>query len=93
MTVDDRRYRAFTYGRRAEMLTKDRISLAGIAIDDALAFTPDPVRRLESAEGLIVEAFGEQMHFTDEDELDRYIALLVENESASGPADILPVTG
>ena len=93
VTVDDRRYRAFTYGRRAEMQTKDRISLAGIAIDDALAFTPDPVRRLESAEGLIVEAFGEQKHFTDEDELDRYIALLVENENAPGPADILPVTG
>jgi len=93
VTINERRYRAFTYGRRVEMQTKDRISLAGIAIDDTLAFSPDPVRRIGSPEGVLIEAFGEHKHFANEDELDRYVALLIENENAPGPADINPVPG
>ena len=86
VTIEQERYRGFTFGRRAEMTTKDRISLHGIAIDDALAFYPDPVRRTSDSDPLVVEAFGEVRRFADEDELDRYIASLVTYENALGPA-------
>jgi len=68
-------------------------SLVGIAIDDTLAFSPDPVHRIESPEGIIAEAFGEEKQFADEDELDRYVAMLIANENALGPADIHSVDG
>ncbi|YCM42921.1 PKD domain-containing protein [Verrucomicrobiaceae bacterium 227] len=90
VTIDNRRYRAFTYGRRAEMQSKDRISLAGIALDDALALSPDPVRRIETPHGILAEAFGEQKQFADEDELDRYVTQLIVNENAPGPGDASP---
>jgi hypothetical protein len=93
VTIGEQRYHAFTFGRRAEMQTKDRISLAGIAIDDALAFSPDPVRRLDNPATVLAEAFGEEKQFADEDELDRYIAMLIENENAPGPGDPISVDG
>lgn len=91
VTIDARRYRAFTYGRRAEMHTKDRISLHGIAIDDALAFHPEPVRRLPDQDAIVAEAFGEQRRLADEDALVDYVAALVANETAPGPGEAPPV--
>ena len=82
VTVDEKRYRAFTYGRRAELLTKDRISVHGIFIDDVMAVSPDPVLR----KGLLAESFGEQRQFASEEELDFYIAMTVADENAPGPA-------
>ena len=58
VTIDSHRYRAFTFGRRAEMQTKDRISLHGIAIDDVLALHPNPVK----GEGLTIEARASAAH-------------------------------
>ena len=37
VTFDEKRYRAFTYGRRVGLQTKDRISLFGISIDTSCA--------------------------------------------------------
>ncbi|MGI9242408.1 MAG: PKD domain-containing protein [Verrucomicrobiales bacterium] len=85
VTIAERRYRGYTFGRRAEMQTKDRISLHGIAIDDALAFHPEPVRRLDVPGAIVAEAFGERRQFADEGELDEYIAALVDYEGAPGP--------
>ena len=82
VTVDEKRYRAFTYGRRAELLTKDRISVHGIFIDDVVAVSPDPVLR----KGLLAESFGEQRKFASEEELDFYIAKTVADENVPGPA-------
>ena len=53
VTIDAARYRAFTFGRRAELQTKDRISLHGIAIDDVLALSPEPVRRVAGEGGVV----------------------------------------
>jgi len=85
VTFDKKRYRAFTYGRRAELQTKDRISLFGISIDDVLVFAPEPVKPI-SGDGLLVEAFGEEKRFADEYERDHYVAALVADENAAGPA-------
>ena len=82
--VDDKRYRAFTYGRRAGLLTKDRISLHGISIDDTMAISPDPVLR----KGLMAESFGQQRQFESEEKLNLYIAMTVADENALGPAPV-----
>ena len=84
VTVSEKRYRAFTYGRRAELLTKDRISIHGISIDDVMAVSPDPVLR----EGLLAESFGVRKQFASEEELDSYIAMTVADEDALGPAQV-----
>ena len=84
VTVNEKRYRAFTYGRRAELLTKDRISIHGISIDDVMAVSPDPVLR----EGLLAESFGVRKQFASEEELDSYIAMTVADEDALGPAQV-----
>ena len=85
VTFDGKRYRAFTYGRRVGLQTKDRISLFGISIDDALAFSPEPVRRISDVNELVVEAFGRERRFASEDELGHYVARLVADENAPGP--------
>ena len=84
VTVGEKRYRAFTYGRRAELQTKDRISVHGITIDDAMAVSSDPVKR----DGLVVESFGETREFASEEEVERYVAMLVTAESAPGPGEV-----
>ena len=80
--MDEKRYRAFTYGRRAELQTKDRISVHGISIDDVMAVSPDPVLR----KGLLAESFGKQRQFASEEELDSYIAMTLADEDTLGPA-------
>ena len=80
--MDEKRYRAFTYGRRAELQTKDRISVHGISIDDVMAVSPDPVLR----KGLLAESFGKQRQFASEEELDSYIAMTLADEDTPGPA-------
>ncbi|MFT5408655.1 MAG: hypothetical protein ACI9NC_001365 [Verrucomicrobiales bacterium] len=89
VTIGAQRFRAFTFGRRAEMQTKDRISLHGIAIDDVLALHPDPVRRLPEQNNIVVEVFGAQQNFVSEDELDHYITSLLAYENSPGAAENL----
>jgi len=84
VTVDERRYRAFTFGRRIELQTKDRISVHGIAIDDVMAVSPDPVKR----EGLMVESFGETREFANEEDVERYVAMVVTAENTPGPGEV-----
>lgn len=50
VTIDDRNYRAFVYGRREAEPTRFNIPLHGIAIDDALALDENPIRILEAEE-------------------------------------------
>jgi autotransporter-associated beta strand protein len=44
ITLGGERIRAFTYGERAEVMTKQKISVHGIAIDDVMAMLDDPLR-------------------------------------------------
>ena len=85
VTIGTARYRAFTYGRRVGLQTKDRISLHGIAIDDLLAMSPDPVRRLPDQDGVVAEVFGEPRRYADEEALERHVAALVADEAVPGP--------
>ena len=87
VSFDKKRYRAFTYGRRSELQTKDRISLHGISIDDVVAFSPDPVKRISGVNDLLVEAFGEEKRFVNEDDLDHFVAMLVSDEDTAGPSE------
>jgi hypothetical protein len=84
VSFDDKRYRAFTYGRREGLQTKNRVSVFGIAVDDVLAVSADPVREIPE-DGLTVESFGEIQRFESKDELDHYVAMLVADEEAAGP--------
>jgi hypothetical protein len=86
VSFDEKRFRAFTYGRRAELLTKDRISVHGMTLDEVLAFSPDPVKKIAGGAELLVEAFGEEKRFANEDDLDLYVAMLVADENALGPS-------
>lgn len=46
-------YRAFVFGRRENMATKERLPIHGIAIDDVLAVDELPLRPLSKDEGLM----------------------------------------
>ncbi len=50
VTVAGRAFRAYVFGRREGQSSKRDISLAGVAIDDALALSASPVRVLEAGE-------------------------------------------
>jgi hypothetical protein len=44
------RYQAFVYGRRVAQPSRDNVSLHGVAVDDVIALSEDPVRELTRAE-------------------------------------------
>ena len=44
--IGDRRYQAYTFGARLTALSKDRLPIHGIALDDRLAIADAPYRRL-----------------------------------------------
>ncbi|HSP41955.1 MAG TPA: PKD domain-containing protein, partial [Luteolibacter sp.] len=50
LTLDDRRLRVFTYGGRSEIMTKEKLSVHGIAIDEVMAMRDDPLRELTAEE-------------------------------------------
>ncbi|MCI0537941.1 MAG: hypothetical protein L0Z50_22225, partial [Verrucomicrobiales bacterium] len=50
VTVNDRTFKAFVYGRRAAQTCKDNIPVHGIALSDKLAVHESPVRRLDADE-------------------------------------------
>ncbi len=50
MTLAERSYRAYVFGRREGQSSKRDVSLAGVALDGALALSASPVRVLEAGE-------------------------------------------
>ena len=46
----DERLEVFTYGQRAEVMTKQKLSVHGIAIDEVMAMWDDPLRELTADE-------------------------------------------
>ncbi|MCP5532112.1 MAG: autotransporter-associated beta strand repeat-containing protein [Akkermansiaceae bacterium] len=50
LMLDGRRLRVFTYGERAEVMTKRKLSVHGIAIDEAMAMLDEPLRELSTEE-------------------------------------------
>ena len=50
LTLGGQRLRVFTYGQRAEVMTKEKLSVHGIAIDEVMAMLDDPLRELTAEE-------------------------------------------
>lgn len=50
LTLDDQRVQVFSYGDRADVMTKEKLSVHGIAIDDVMAMLDDPLRELSPEE-------------------------------------------
>lgn len=48
--LDGQRVQAFSYGDRAEVMTKEKLSVHGIAIDEVMAMLDDPLRELSAEE-------------------------------------------
>ena len=49
-TVNEKEYRAYTYGRREAQTTRQDISIIGVAVDNAIAVSESPLRVLETNE-------------------------------------------
>lgn len=50
LMLDGQRVQAFAYGERAEVMSKDKLSVHGIALDEVMAMLDDPLRELSTAE-------------------------------------------
>jgi autotransporter-associated beta strand protein len=50
LMLDGQRVQVFTYGERAEVMTKEKLSVHGIAIDEVMAMRDDPLRELPAEE-------------------------------------------
>jgi autotransporter-associated beta strand protein len=50
LMLGDERVRVFTYGDRAEVMTKQKLSVHGIVIDEVMAMWDDPLRELPAEE-------------------------------------------
>ena len=92
-TIGDSRYEVFTYGRRLNVATKQRLSLHGMAIDEILAMGEDPIRALSQAERLdrgfssprVVAVGNDYYELADATALNRLRQLLRQDERALGP--------
>jgi|GEM_PF-2837690 PKD domain./Calx-beta domain. len=92
LTVEGTAYRAFVYGRRAEVSTKHALPFHGIAIDDALAVAESPVRRLAptsatpstAADAPVPYLLGGALHEAES------AAVLAELEESLAAAELIP---
>ncbi len=92
-TIGDSQYEVFTYGRRLNVTTKERLSLHGMAIDAFLAMGEDPIRALSEAERLdrgfssprVVAVGNDYYEWADAAALNRLRQLLWQDEGALGP--------
>ncbi len=92
-TIGETQYKVFTYGRRLEVTTKERLSIHGMAIDEVLALGEDPVRVLSEAERLdlgfnserVVAVGNAYYEWTDQAALNRLGGSLRQDEAALGP--------
>ncbi len=91
--IEESRYEVFTYGRRLNVTTKERLSLHGMAIDEILAMGEDPIRVLSEAERLdrgfssprVVAVGNDYYEWADAAALNRLRQLLRQDEGALGP--------
>ncbi len=96
VVINDSKYDAFVYGRRASMTTKMNIPLQGIVIGDAMAVDESPKRILNSAkqavnnsrfseESISAEVGGKIINFSSQAELDNFTDEQIAWESKIGP--------
>ena len=92
-SVGESHYEVFTYGRRLNVTTKERLSLHGMAIDEVLAMGEYPVRPLSQVERQdrgfssprVVAVGNEYYQLMDEAALNRLRHLLRQDEETLGP--------
>ncbi len=92
-------YTAYVYGRRLAMTSKLSIPLRGIILEDIAVVDESPLRIIKPTEYFqrnvdfarlgeyrtVVEVGGKLSYFSDQPELDRYVAGLTDWESKIGP--------
>ncbi|HEY0051343.1 MAG TPA: FG-GAP-like repeat-containing protein, partial [Pyrinomonadaceae bacterium] len=93
-------YRAFVYGRKQTMTTKNDIPVRGIVLDSLMAVAENPVRKLDaseydlrnvdierlSADGVAAQVGGEIIYFADEREFVNFETELIDWERKIAPA-------
>ncbi|MGC2237036.1 MAG: FG-GAP-like repeat-containing protein, partial [Pyrinomonadaceae bacterium] len=97
--IENIRYKAFVYGRKASMTTKLNVPLRGVALDDSMAVDENTVRKIEPSEyksrkvdtskiaenGIAADAGGKLIYFSGRADFDKYVADLENWESKIGP--------
>ena len=91
--IDEKVYQVYTYGNRLEVTTKDKLSLHGIAIDEVLAGSDDPVRILSGEEktdrsfnsDFVVSVGGIVYSVPDKETVERLRELVERGERSLGP--------
>ena len=91
--IGESRYEVFTYGRRLNVTTKERLSLQGMAIDEILAMGEGPIRVLSEAEirdrgfasERVVAVGNAYYQWRDAAALNRLRLLLRQDEGTLGP--------
>jgi autotransporter-associated beta strand protein len=92
LTLDGQRLRVFTYGERAEVMTKEKLSVHGIAIDGVMAMWDDPLREWSPEEvsdhgytGRVAQ-LGKRLYQVQSDEaMEAALQKLRETEVILGP--------
>jgi len=92
LTLDGQRVQAFTYGERAETMTKEKLSVHGIAIDEVMAMWDDPLREWTPEEaadhgftGRVVQLGKRLLGVESDTALEAARQLLRETEETLGP--------
>ena len=92
ITLGDQTLQVFTYGQRAEVMTKEKLSIHGIAIDDVMAMLDDPLREWSPEEvadhghtGRIAQLGNRLLEIESDDALAAARQRLRETEEAIGP--------
>ena len=90
--LEGEKHQVFTFGERSQAMSKNRLSVHGIAIDGRLALSDDPVRVLSSEEkmdrgmqGLVFQAGVRFYQADSEKKLAEVRSALLESESTLGP--------
>lgn len=91
--MGERDFDVYTYGDRLESVSKNRISLHGIAIDNLMAASSSPARTLSAAERadlgfseeIVVSVGAHYYHVSDETTLEALQNDLAEDERMLGP--------
>lgn len=91
----NRRFAVHTYGRRLDVTSKFKLSAIGIAVDDQLALSDEPVRVIPADEAVIrglepgkvwVESMGEVLAFENAGAVEKWAAALRAAEDDIDPA-------
>lgn len=93
ITLDGGRVRVFTYGERAEVMTKEKLSVHGIAIDDVMAMWDEPLREWSPEEvsdhgytGRVAQLGKRLLEVESDEAMEAARQRLRQSEGTPGPA-------